>query len=341
MSSTQIMTSQFWNDPANDFLRANTEFVGTYVDEFLSNSVLSRLFDLEDNSVINPHFTSFEANGTIGIVPEGSNVPNFEMGKGYKTIFNSHKHATKIEITYEMKESINDPERDADKVLNRASSVILAAFKKEFEHRALAYFNNAFSATFDPNTEQTFVAPDAQPLISATHTYNTGGGFSNLLTASAPTTAVLDQLYQLAADTLGADGKPMLLMPKYALVRQGSAAEREFKKLLGYDKGSNNGQYQTTSVSGVNIYEGSELGLISTPYLGTPAVNGGKAYFFLSDFNEGVLPNPLKWNFKQRPGVYGEFRDMDNLSTVQDFVSYSSEGIAYLPLGIWGVPGTY
>lgn len=339
MSSQAVLTSAYWNDPANDFLRANTEFVGAYVDTMLNNSVLSKLFMVEDSSIINPHFTSFEANGTVDVVPEGQNIPNFEMGKGHQAIFNPVKHATRIEMTYEMLRSIQDPERDADKLLVKRSNVVLAAFKKEMETRALNYFNNAFTATVNTTTGQTFVSPDGQALISAAHTYQTGGGFSNLLTAAAPSSTILDDLYALAADTLGADGKPMNILPKYVVVRQGSAAEREFKRLLGYDKGTNNGQYQTSSISGINIYEGSELGLISTPYLGTPT--NGKAYFFLADFSTGEFENPLKFIFNQRPWVYGEFKDGDNLSVYQDFVSYSSDGIAYLPFGIWWVPGTY
>ena len=187
-SSQAVLTSAYWNDPANDFLRANTEFVGAYVDEVLENSVISKLFKVTDSSIINPHFTSFEANGTVDVVPEGQNVPNFEMGKGHQTIFNPVKHATRIEMTYEMLRSIQDPERDADALLNGRARYVLAAFRKQMETRALNYFNNAFVASVNPTTSQTFVAPDGQALISATHTYQTGGGFSNLLTPQAPTT---------------------------------------------------------------------------------------------------------------------------------------------------------
>ncbi len=344
MSSQQVLTSAYWNDPSNDFLRANTEFVGAYVDEMLESSVLSELFKVEDTSVINPHFTSFEANGTVQVVPEGQNIPNFQMGQGYKSIFSPVKHATKVEMTFEMLQSVKDKERDADKLLNSRTSIVLAAFKKEMEQRALNYFDNGFSATFNPITGQTFVSPDAQPLISATHTYQTGGGFSNLLTNAAPSTAIVDEVYQLAADTLGADGKPLNIMPSSVLVRKWSAAEREFKKIFGYSDGTNNNQYKTTTINGVNIYEGAEMKIISTPYFnysaGTPA-NRGKSYYFLADFSEGIVENPLKFLFNQRPGVYGEFKDGDNASVYQDFISYSSDGIAYLPFGIWGVQGTY
>lgn len=66
--------------------------------------------------------------------------------------------------------------------------------------------------------------------------------------------------------------------------------------------------------------------------------NQGKSYFFLSDF-DAVNPNPLKIRFIDRPSTVGEFRDGDNLSVYRNFVSYQKDGIAYLPLGIFGVNG--
>lgn len=304
MSSQSVLTSAYWNDPANDILKCNKEFIGAYVDETLNDSVLAKLMKVEDISEINPKFASFEANGTVGVVPEGANIPNFPIGKGYETIISPVKNATRIEMTYEMLKSIRDPERDALELVTRRSKIVLAAFRKTLEQRAVNYFDNAFTASFNPVTQQSFIAPDAQPLISATHTYQTGGGFSNLLTNAALSTAIIDEVYTAAANTLGADGKPVDLMPTTIFVRMGSEAERDAMRIFGYNNGSNNNQYHTATLGDVNIYEGGTMRIVSSRYFnfsaGTPA-NRGKSYFFLSDFDNGVLENPLKMLFNERP----------------------------------------
>lgn len=337
MNSTAVQTSAFWNDPANDILKDNKEFVGAYVDTMLNRSVLNELFKIDDTNEINEKFSSFEANGTVDIVPEGQNISNFELGKGYEVIMSPYKFAKRIEMTYEALKSIQDPTRDADAVLAKSSMYILAAFKKAMESRCISYFDNAFS-TAGSTALISYVAPDGQPLISATHTYNTGGGFDNTLTNWPLTTAIIDEVREKSSNTVGADGMPIDMNVRTLLVRKHSQAHRDALRIFGYSDGSNRNQYHVSTIGNINIYEGMEMKIIATPYL--DKANNGKSYFFLADFDEAMLPNPLKIRFIDRPGTVGEFKDGDNLSVYRNFVSYQKDGIAYLPLGIYGVDGS-
>lgn len=254
MSQTSIQTSAFWNDPANDILKNNKEFVGAYVDTMLNTSVLKDLFEISDTNEINEKFTSFEAPDGVDIVPEGQNISNFNLGKGYEMIMSPFKYAKRIEMTYEMLQAIKDPTRDANEVIARSSNFILAGFKKAMESRCISYFDNAFNATTTSNIS--YKAPDGKALIDSNHDFSTGGTFDNTLTNAALTTATIDEVIKKATDTLGADGKPIGLMPNTLFCRHGSAVHREAMRIFGYNKGSNNGQYQTPTLGNVNIYEG-------------------------------------------------------------------------------------
>jgi len=224
------------------------------------------------------------------------------------------------------------------------TKAVMAGFRKTIESRIINYFDNGFVASVNPITEQTFVAPDGLSLINANHEYQTGGTFDNTLTNAVLSASIIDQLYENAANTVGADGLPINLMPKYMFVRTGSAVEREAKRLFGYNNGNNGNQYHTPTLGNVNIYEGGEMTIISSPYFFSDSANAGanrgKAYYFMADFEaDGVIPNPLRLIYNTRPQAYGEFKDGDNMSVYQNFKCDLSDGVAYLPLGIWGSRG--
>jgi len=112
--------------------------------------------------------------------------------------------------------------------------------------------NDAFAGTY-------YLAPDGIALCG-THVYkSTGNTFVNSGTAVFGQDAI-DDLEDYGGAFVDANGKPLPITFDTIIVKKGSDAAREAKKLFGMHG------MTPTSVADINIYEG-EYTLIETPYI--------------------------------------------------------------------------
>jgi hypothetical protein len=213
--------------------------------------------------------------------------------------------------------------------------MVLEGFEETLNVETHAYFNHAFDGG---PTGVEYLAPDLMPFISATHKWSPevgSTGFSNLLPATAINETQIAALKKYGASFKDAQGNTMPLRFDTLIVKLGSDREREAMKLFG----NYGGQYSPTAIGSVNIYQGSDMKMISTPYI-SDAME--KAYFFVDSrfLGEGRRGNPLMLRFLKRPGMIdGLLIDKDNNDYIYNFGGHRKTGIRNIPFARCGSVG--
>jgi len=169
-----------------------------------------------------------------------------------------------------------------------------------------------------------YAAPDTKALIATNHTWNSGKTFSNKGTAALSATAI-QAAEEAAVDILDAVEEPMGVNYDTIVVRKGSAAAVEAKKLFAFG-------IIPTKTADINIYEGTykiiELTL-------TPTTS--KLHWFLFDTN--IEESPLYIGIKKSPH-YTEPKIQDNEAIRQNVEGFWKQGIINMPYMVYGSNGT-
>lgn len=154
------------------------------------------------------------------------------------------------------------------------------------------------------------VSPDGEAAFSANHGWNSSANvWDNLLAAVALDLNVVREVERRAAAFVDARGCEMPMFPNKIIVKAGSTAAQQAKKI--FDVTVNNNQYRVDDPTDLNIYAGRYT-IIETPY-----IESDTAYFFVADMdnmaNTGIQ-NPRHFRFQQRPMLEGTLLQTENMA---------------------------
>lgn len=316
-----MLTVQEFN---SNFTKAIRGYFDNQSKAAIKNSVMNRIFQVEDSSEYVASYISTEGITLPTYIGE-SETPNVSnIGKGYKTTFESAEFAHSIIVTYKERLKNPDSTEKLKNITNAKKNGAIIAMNTFLEKETHRVFNEAFSST-------SFLAPDGATLCADTHTWNsTGRTFDNLLASSALDLTVIDTVEKVGGAFVDAAGTNMPLNFKYILVKKGSKAAQAAKRIFGF---TSREQYRPTSIGNLNIYEGSYT-IIETPWL-----TSDTAYFFIADHAELSLDNPLFVDFTQRPAMQSEFKEQNNLDWTNTVAGSFKFGIRNMPFTILGSAG--
>jgi hypothetical protein len=174
----------------------------------------------------------------------------------------------------------------------------------------------------DSFTGATYLAPDGAAIIADTHTWASGGTFDNKGTAVLSESAI-DAIEEYAGDFTDASGKPMPLNFDIIIVKKGSAAEREARKLFAES-------ISPVAVGDINLYEGEKT-IVSTPYITT----ANKLCYWLRD---SKYKNALRVKIGEMPTLR-EPHLMQNESIVTNVTGFFSVACTNMPFAWYGSLG--
>ncbi len=290
----------------------------------------------------NEKFVSTVRDGAAKKTPEGTQTGTMNTYSGYSTIISMEdKVVSGRGYTYEYRMGrMDSTEKFAEDYLADSMKNVRSIYNvinKDF----FSLLNNGFTSTLSADPTKLLFATDHNftPDVDLADPLNQ---FDNLMPAVAPSTDVLDDLYERVGSFTDIEGIPMIFDVNKLFVKKGGKAAREWKKILGI-KGSD--QYQANFISstwtggtnnnGINIYMGMDgIQLIETPY-----ITSNTAYYFMPDYDMDGIENPLYLSYMQRPTLYADFRDVDTFTDTVKFVSYYKKWIKNIPIGLYGSQG--
>lgn len=312
----------------NGLTKETKELFDNSVEVQNNRQAYSLVVDAIDTTEINEKFVSTVRFANPSKTGEGQAVGASDSYTGFTTIISPlDKTTDSITYSFEYEQGKRD---DTQKILqeyNADARSMMWGMYNDINVEFFGLLNDGFTTT---------LAPDGELLFSTTHIFTadlpaTGNNvFDNLLPAVAPSLDVIADVEQRAGAFKDVGGRPMPLNPRIILVKKGGKAYREFKKILFPDRYS---PIALTGANGVNIYEG-EYKLIETPY-----ITSNTAYYFMEDYNNSVLKNPLYLAFHQRPTIYGMDDYVDTLTHKITYVSYYKVGVRNIPIGLYGSVG--
>lgn len=276
----------------------------------------TRLFTIEETTEWSQIFNSTEAMDGIKELAENETPPTCTLDEGYQVTLQPKRFGGAIEITENDMMRAGDSTVLIDQFIQRKRDNLLKANRQKFLTEIFKLYNEAFTST------STLLAPDGVE-ICGTHTWSSGGTFTNATTTAMGDTAIAAlELYGGAFTD--AKGEPMPITFDTIVVKKGSTAARDAKKLLGvYGMVS-------TKVADVNIYEG-EYTIIETPY-----ITSNTAWFALS--LNGMFENPLYVGVLKMPSMNEPIRSK-NESVFSSVTGYYSVGVNNMPIAIFGSTG--
>jgi hypothetical protein len=218
---------------------------------------MNRIFQVDDSTEYTSSYISTEGIDLPKYLSESENAPISDIGKGYKTTFESAEFGHAIIITAKERIKNKDNTEKLLQITQAKKNGLLYAMHTFLEQQTHRLFTEAFASS-------TFLAPDGFPMISATHTWNsTGKTFSNLLPGAGLDLAMFDYVGKVAGSFEDSKGSRMPLKFNTVVVQSGSTAFKQARRLFGYESDA---QYRPTSIGGINIYQGA-VNIIETPWM--------------------------------------------------------------------------
>ena len=276
----------------------------------------SRLFTFEETQEWTEIFNSTEALSGSKVLTETETPPTTTLGEGYQVSLSNKRFGGGITITEDDMQRAGDSTVLIDKYIERKRNQLLVDNKHVFLTEIFKLYNEAFDSGSD------LLAPDGVE-ICGTHSWNSGGTFTNASTAVLGAEAIQD-LEEYGGAFTDAEGRPMPLTFDIIVVKKGSANAREAKKLFGMYG------MTPTKVADINIYEG-EYTLIETPYI--TAAN--KAYWFALASQH---VNPLYVGISKFPAMNEPIKQ-NNESIVSNCTGYYKVGVSNLTYAVFGSTG--
>lgn len=297
------MEINYLNETAKGVLEVRNDASKLDYDVWTSMPWIDRNDTAEWESIIN----STESLKGFQDLGEYEAAPVVKLQDGYKTHVTPQRKGSALYISADEMQQMDDGTTDVKTYFNRQYDEFIRDAQYSLAVNVHDPLNEAFSST-------KYLAPDGQPLGSATHAFKDGTVFDNLTTDVAGATAAANmETYE--GEFVGAAGKEDPKDFDTIIVKKGSAAEREFKKV--YAEGIN-----PTKVADVNVFEGQKT-IFATPFITT--ANKAKWFGYDSRYKSCIM---LK--MKSYPSV-GAGLPQNNGS-----VRYNLE--AYWEVALVGVP---
>lgn len=275
----------------------------------------SRLFTFAATSEWTEIYNSTESMSGVKELAENEAPPVCTLDEGYQVSLTAKRFGGAIELTETDMQRAGDNTTLIDQYIQRKRNMLLVSLKSQFLTNIFALYNDAFTGT-------SYLAPDGAALC-ATHTWNSGGTFANNVTTVFGQGAV-ETMEEYAGAFTDAKGIAMPLTFNTIVVKKGSAAAREAKKLFGMYG------MKPTSVSDINIYEG-EYTLVETPYITT----ANKLNWFALAQN---MENPLYVGILKMPAMNSPIVQ-NNESIRSNATGFYKVGIQNMPIAIYGSTG--
>jgi hypothetical protein len=288
------------------------------------NGVKEQLEQYQDNRVIGFYttpevteiFTSTEGLSGFRKIGNLETPPTLALEDGYSVSLTEERYGGALTLPENVYlRAGKDGTWKVDAYLERQRNQLM----KEAVHVMLT---DAFSMINDAFDGSSFLAPDGAP-ICGTHTWASGGTFTNKTTAVLSAEAV-DDVVEYGGDFTDPSGKPMPLNFDTIIVKKGSPNSVLAKKLFA------SGIYPT-KVADINIYEGS-FTIIETPYI----TGANKNFWFMRDSS---LENSLIFGIGKYPSM-NEPIIQENQAIYSSITAFWKLGVANMPFDIYGSDGT-
>jgi len=276
------------------------------------------VFDVQVTDEFSELFTSTESLAGTRKLAEQELPDTLKLGDGASVTLTSQRFGGSIEVTTTDMVKFRDSSTKVNVFLTRQRDRLLRSIKNTFATEMHRFFNEAFDSSSD------LLAPDGVEL-SGVHTWNsTGTTFDNSGTDALDETAV-DDIMEFGGAFVDAEGQPWPQNYDTIVVKKGSAAERQARKLFAFG-------ISPVAVGDINIYEG-EFTIISTPYI--TSVN--KANFFMFDLSESL--SPLHSGITMMPSLSEPIKQ-NNGAIRTNVEGFWNQGINNMPYMIFANTGT-
>jgi hypothetical protein len=278
----------------------------------------SRIFTFEDTTEWTEIFNSTESMDGAKELSETETPPTLTLDEGYQVSLSNKRFGGGIVITETDMEKAGDSTVLINKYIERKRNGLLRSNRNLFLTNIFKMLNEAF------DSNSVYAAPDGVE-ICGDHLWATDGatGFTNKGTRALGATAI-EELEEYGGAFVDAKGIPMPISFDTIVVKKGSKAAREAKKLF---------MLQGTSpitVGEINIYEG-EYTLVETPYI--TAANKTSWFAFAS-----TLENPLYVGIGKMPAMKNPIVTV-NESVVSNATGFWKQGVNNLPFAVYGSTG--
>jgi hypothetical protein len=276
----------------------------------------SRIFNFEETQEWTEIFNATEGLTGAKELADAETPPTLEESEGYQVSLSNKRFGGAIEINETDRMKAGDSTTMIDKFLERQRNDLLTENRNLFLTNIFTLLNDAFDGTY-------YLAPDAVALCG-THVYkSTSTTFDNSVTTVFGQDAI-DELEEYGGAFADATGKPRPITFDTIIVKKGSDAEREAKKLFAFG-------ITPTAVADINIYEGAYT-IIATPYITT----ANKKFWFALASRE---KNPLYVGISKMPSMNEPIKQ-NNEAIRSNVTGYWKQGINCLPIGFYGSNGS-
>jgi hypothetical protein len=277
----------------------------------------ARIFNFEDTQEWTEIFNATEGMTGAKELADAETPPTLDESEGYQVSLSSKRYGAAIELTETDLIKAGDSTVMIDTFLQRKRNDVLTEMRNYFLEDIFTMLNDAFDGTY-------FLAPDGIALCG-THVYKaTSTTFDNAVTTVFGQDAI-DDLEEYGGAFQDAFGKPRPITFDTIIVKKGSDAAREAKKLFGMYG------MTPTAVADINIYEG-QYTLIETPYI----TSTNKKFWFAVASRE---KNPLYVGITKMPSMNEPIKQ-NNEAVRSNVTGYWKRGINSLPIGFYGSNGS-
>ncbi len=283
--------------------------------EALMNGAFSKFCDVRDTNEFTTNVATTEGSNNPSWVPESGEFPVRELNKGYRGSFVAQHYAQKLIVSKDTRVKSNDSMEKISTFLQDERDAAINNMYDFMEKQVHLLLNTATTTT-------NFVALDGQPIISASHVWQTGGTFSNLMSSAPLSIATVNAAAAYGGSFTAPLGQEMPLNFDTIIVKKGGAASRAARQLFGI---KDSGQYKPTTIGGINIYFG-EYTIIETPWM-----TNGNAYFFMN--LQGRYKSPFLFDIVQSPTM-ADLKEETNLDWVYPYDAYVKIGVQDMPFNV-------
>lgn len=304
------------SDYAIQAVKGIKEVANNGVQESLLEYKDNRIFEFAQSSETFEIFTSTESLSGTTELGDAETPPLVTLDDGYSITVQEKRFGLGFTINEKtMRRDQGDSTLKIDQFIAENSKQVMTDAVNYFLTESFELLNDAF----DGNS---YLAPDGAP-ICGTHTWASGGTFSNKGTAVLSESAI-DDIEEIAGAFTDAGNKPMPLNLDIIIVKKGSAAERTARKLFAES-------ISPVAVGDINLYEGEKT-VVSTPYI----KSANKLNWFLRDSR---FKNPLRVKIGEMPTMREPIK-LENEAVRVNVTGFFAVSCVNMPFSWYGSNGT-